>query len=99
MHLIDFSYYLSYYFKVGGIKSSWFSYFKRLIGRRFNQPVNKLPATLTHLTTGINFNQHVNHFNEPVDALPSTLTHLTTGDCFNQPVDKLPPKLTHLNWI
>jgi FNIP Repeat len=56
---------------------------------KFNQPVDKLPLTLTHLTTGDNFNQ-------PVDKLPLILTHLTTGFYFNQPVDKLPPTLTHL---
>jgi hypothetical protein len=34
----------------------------------FNQPVDKLPLKLTHLTTGDKFNQ-------PVDKLPPTLTH------------------------
>jgi hypothetical protein len=42
--------------------------------------VDNLPPTLTHLTTGYNFNQ-------PVDKLPPKLTHLTVGDHFNQLVD------------
>jgi hypothetical protein len=48
---------------------------------KFNQPVDKLPPILTHLTTGFCFNQ-------PVDKLPPTLTHLTTGAEFNHPVNK-----------
>jgi FNIP Repeat len=56
-------------------------------GRDFNQPIDQLPPTLTHLTTS-------HYFNKPVDQLPPTLTHLTLEQDFNQPVDKLPPKLT-----
>jgi hypothetical protein len=55
---------------------------------KFNKQVDKLPPTLTHLTTGESFNQ-------PVDKLPPTLTHFTIKDRFNQAIDKLPPTLTH----
>src|SRR5690606_36772488 len=55
----------------------------------FNQTIDSLPDTLTHLTLGDSFNQ-------PVDKLPTTLTHLTLGYWFNQPVDNLPETLNHL---
>ncbi len=55
----------------------------------FNQPVDKLPDSITHLTFTWEFNQ-------PVDQLPNSLTHLTFGCYFNQPVDKLPNSITHL---
>ena len=61
----------------------------------FNQPVDKLPAGLTHLEldSGSNFNQ-------PVDKLPARLIELGLGGDnigrFNQPVDKLPAGLKHL---
>jgi hypothetical protein len=76
----------------------------------FNQPVDNLPETLTHLTFG-------NNFNQSVDNLPLSLTYLTFGrqtpvrlahpkimnihNClrchnFNQSVDNLPKNLTHL---
>jgi FNIP Repeat len=74
----------------------------------FNQPVDGLPPTLTHLTFGQSFDQSIDKlplklthlttgdkFNQTVDKLPLTLTTLETGNCFNQSVDKLPPTLTH----
>jgi FNIP Repeat len=50
----------------------------------YNNPsqllVKHLPPTLTHLTTG-------DEFNQPVNNLPATLTHLTLGNDFNQPIN------------
>ena len=53
------------------------------IKSKFNQEVNNLPNSLTHLTFGYNFNQEVNN-------LPNSLTHLTLGGSFNQKVNNLP---------
>jgi hypothetical protein len=77
----------------------------------FNQPVDNLPLSLTHLTFGFNFNQSVDKlplslthlyfgcwFNQPVDNLPTNLTYLFFSDDFNQPVDNLPLSLTHLTF-
>ena len=47
---------------------------------KFNQEVNKLPKSITHLTFGYQFNQEVNN-------LPNSLTHLTFGKEFNQKID------------
>ena len=44
--------------------------FKKFIGSKFNQEVNKLPSFITHLTFGY-------HFNQKVNLLPQLLTHLT----------------------
>ena len=60
-------------------------------GSKFNQEVNNLPNSLTHLTFGQNFNQEVN-------VLPNSITHLTFGICFNQKVNNLPNSLTHLTF-
>jgi hypothetical protein len=57
----------------------------------FNQPVDKLPNSITHLTFG-------NYFDQPVDKLPNSITHLTFGNYFNQPVDKLPNSIIHLTF-
>jgi hypothetical protein len=78
----------------------------------FNQPVNNLPETLTHLTFGRQTPVRLAHpkimnihnclrchnFNQSVDNLPNSLTHLTFGNSFNQPVDNLPETLTHLTF-
>eukprot|EP00026_Physarum_polycephalum_P014280 Phypoly_transcript_14776.p1 GENE.Phypoly_transcript_14776~~Phypoly_transcript_14776.p1 ORF type:complete len:249 (+),score=47.99 Phypoly_transcript_14776:125-871(+) len=77
-------------------------------GRR---PLTTLPSSLTHLTFGNSFNQHVAslpaslsqltfgfYFNQPVEYLPSSITSLTFGHQFNQPVDHLPPSLFHLSF-
>jgi hypothetical protein len=76
---------------------------------KFNQPVDNLPISLTHLTFGMYFNQPVDNlpknltylkfghsFNQPVDNLPENLTYLEFWYDFNQPVDNLPKKITHL---
>ncbi len=56
----------------------------------FNQKVDKLPNTITHLT----FNDC---FNQKVDNLPNTITHLTLGKLFNQRINKLLiSRITHL---
>lgn len=52
----------------------------------FNQPVNKLPATITHLTL-------LEKFNHPVNNLPPNLRYLRLGDSFNQEIDHLPHTL------
>jgi hypothetical protein len=75
----------------------------------FNQLVNSLPNTLTHLTFGWGFKRSVNQlptnlthltfgvmFNKSVDKLPTNLTHLTFGVYFNKSVNNLPENLTHL---
>lgn len=59
------------------------------MGHEFNQKVNNLPSSLTHLIFGYCFNQEVNN-------LPSSLTHLVLGHCFNEPVDSLPSTLLFL---
>ena len=81
------------------------------IKSQFNQIVNELPNSITHLTFGHKFNQVVNnlpnslthltfgiYFNQVVDNLPNSLTHLSFGPCFNQKVDNLPNSLTHLTF-
>ena len=78
-------------------------------GSIFNQSIDNLPLSVTHLTLGYNFSQPINslpsslthltfggEFNHPIDNLPSSLTHLTLGYLFDQPIDNLPPTLTHL---
>ena len=52
-------------------------------GYDFDQNVDKLPKSITHLTFG-------NVFNQNVDRLPNSITHLTFGGYFNQNIDKLP---------
>ncbi len=49
----------------------------------FNQSIDNLPSSITHLTFSHNFNQLV-------DNLPSSITHLTFGYYFNQTVNNLP---------
>ena len=58
---------------------------------KFNQKVNNLPYSLTHITFSDDFNQKVND-------LPQTITHLIFGWCFNQEVNKLPQNLIHLTF-
>lgn len=71
--------------------------FLELYARTFNDPVDNLPHSLTHLCLPYKFNQ-------PIDHLPSTLTNLKflcgsiSLDAFNQFVDNLPANLTHLTF-
>ena len=81
------------------------------IDTKFNQPINNLPNSITHLTFSNHFNQLVDnlpnsithltfgrHFNQSVDELPNSITHLIFGSAFNQSVDNLPKNLTHLTF-
>ena len=60
-------------------------------GKYFNQSVDNLPESLTHLEFG-------DMFNQPVENLPNSLTHLEFSciSYFNQAVENLPNGLTHL---
>lgn len=55
----------------------------------FNQPVDNLPSTLTHLVFGEEFCQ-------PVQRLPSSITHIEFGSRFNMTIDHLPRGLKFL---
>ena len=61
------------------------------LGEGFNQPLDSLPKTLTHLI----FSSQ-STFNQPIDHLPSTLIHLELGMAFNKPIDHLPSTLSYL---
>jgi len=56
---------------------------------KFNQPINNLPISITHLTLGWFFNQ-------PINNLPNSITNLTLNHNFNQPINDLPNSITHL---
>ncbi len=75
----------------------------------FNQPIDNLPNTITHLILGTNFDKPIDNlpntiihltldhsFNQAIDNLPNTITHLRLGTLFNQPIDNLPNSITHL---
>ena len=64
---------------------------KLLKGSIFNQPVDNLQYTITHLNFGYKFNNLVNN-------LPISITHLTFGNYFNQLVDDLPSSIIHLTF-
>ncbi len=55
----------------------------------FNQPVDNLPLSLTHLTFGFNFNQKLNN-------LPLSLTHLEVNFMFSHKLDNLPPTIKEI---
>lgn len=57
----------------------------------FNQRIDHLPLSLTHLRLGADFNQ-------PIDHLPPSLTSLSLGEKFNHPINNLPSSLTHLSF-
>lgn len=79
----------------------------------FNQPVDNLPPSITHLRLSNKFNQPLKSlppslksltfgklFNQdvlPLSLLPS-LTSLHFGRSFNQPLPSLPPSLTSLSF-
>ena len=78
---------------------------------KFNQIVDDLPNSVTHLIFGKKFYQSVDNlpnrmthlifghdFSLTVDNLPNRLTHLTFGLCFNRSVNNLPRTLTHLTF-
>ena len=62
-------------------------------GSEFDQPLNALPETLTHLI----FN---GKFNQPLNALPGTLTHLIFRKYshFKKPLDALPQSVIYLEF-
>lgn len=78
-------------------------------GQYFNQPISKLPPSLTSLTFGSDFNStfvlpdtllHLEFgksFNNPLKHLPPSLATLIFGDQFSQPLPSLPPSLTTLS--
>ena len=55
----------------------------------YDEIIDDLPNSITHLILGDNFNQ-------PINNLPDSVTHLILGDNFNQPLINLPNSLTHL---
>jgi FNIP Repeat len=55
----------------------------------FNQPVDRLPPSLTHLVLG-------HYYNHPLDHLPSNLRSLLVGHSYQQTVQHLPPSITHV---
>jgi hypothetical protein len=61
------------------------------LGLLFNQPIDNLPNSLTHLEFYI-----YSKFNQEINNLPNSLTHLTLGLEFNQEINNLPNSLTHL---
>jgi hypothetical protein len=76
----------------------------------FNENVNNLPSTLTHITFNDEFDKSVDNlphllylkfgdqFNKSVDDLPSSLKYLIFGKDFNQLVDCLPNNLVCLEF-
>jgi len=78
----------------------------------FNQQIESIIPTVTHLWFGYSYNKYFNKnnvsmpaivyikfgnlFNSNVDNLPRTLTCLVFGDSFNQMVDYLPDSLLHI---
>jgi hypothetical protein len=86
-------------------------YPKLFLGKYFDQRIDNLPNTITHLTFDYHskFNQQVNNlsqnliyvqfgwdFNQFVDFLPQNLRHLIFGVNFNQSIDNLPRNLIFL---
>ena len=63
-----------------------------VLGSEFNKEIkkNRLPASLTHLTLGRDFNNAI--------ILPGKLTHLSLGRNFNRPISFVNEGLTHLTF-
>ena len=72
------------WFKQHGLENSELKFAKG-----FDEPVNLMPASITHIAFGVWFNQ-------PVDQLPLSVTHIEFGEKFDQPVEQLPSSVTHL---
>ena len=61
------------------------------IGWHFNQSVDNLPNSISHLT-------FIGGFDQPVNNLPNSISHLTFEYCFDQPVNHLPNSIIHLTF-
>lgn len=55
------------------------------IGYWFNQPLNKIPTGITHLTLGNSYRSSLKNI------LPNSLTHITFGDNFNESLENIIP--------
>jgi len=67
----------------------------------FNQTVDNLPRTITHLIIGPKYtadsvSYNPNKFNQPINNLPDSLIELYLGEHFNYPIDMLPANLKYL---
>ena len=86
---------------------------KLIFDEDFNQPLDNLPNTITHLSfskyskfnypldnlpNSITYLEFGSHFNHPLNNLPNTITHLTIGSKFNHPLNNLPNTITHLSF-
>lgn len=81
------------------------------LGDGFDQPIDDIPGTITHLHLGNAFDRPLDNlspalvwlrfgtkFNQSIDKLPPNLRHLRLGSSFNKPVDHLPSTLTWLKF-
>jgi hypothetical protein len=68
------------------------NYKKIFFGSNYNQPIDNLPNTITHLIFGYNFNQSL-------DNLPSSIRsiYFDVNNKFIHPIDKLPEGLVELD--
>jgi hypothetical protein len=71
-------------------------------GDEFNQPLDNLPQSLTHLEesrrsclTHLTFNRE---FNQSVDNLPENLIYLSFGEYFNKEISKTFKQLKQVNF-
>ena len=67
---------------------------KFFIGSKFNQPIDMLPSSITHLTFGL-------YFNQPVDDFPSSIQHLTFNyfSKFDKSLNNLPINLEFIRLL
>jgi len=61
-----------------------------MCGYSFNQSVDKLPSSLTHLTLG-------ESFNNSIDNIPNTITILNLCNNYQLHITKLPANLKYLS--
>jgi hypothetical protein len=61
-------------------------------GKKFNQSIDNLPNSLTHLI----FNSIDGDFNQSMDNLPESITHIILSKKYNKPLDNLPLSLINL---
>ena len=65
-------------------------YTRIIFYKTFDEPVDNLPAHITHIEFG-------DDFNHPVNNLPPSVTYIEFGICFNQSIDTLPINLEYLS--